>query len=139
MTAGSVTLTIAGLALAYADRYLVPASLTGWTISNVSSQLVNVAVPVTGSSLRPGGRRTELAGCSAMDQDRGPTASVLITAVGWRGNTACLGTLCGQRVHQGAAWTTEGTKSMVRSNLLYGMDSGHPVSIAGEAKWTGRT
>lgn len=53
VAAGSVTLTIAGLALAHADRYLVPASLTGWTISNVSSQLVNVAVPVRGGAVVP--------------------------------------------------------------------------------------
>jgi hypothetical protein len=55
----SVALTIAGLVLAYVDRQLVPASLTGWTVSNVSSQMVNVAVPVAGfviASRRPGNR-----------------------------------------------------------------------------------
>ncbi len=46
--AGSVALIGAGLALAYADRHLVAASLTGWTFSSVSGQLVNAAVPVVG-------------------------------------------------------------------------------------------
>jgi hypothetical protein len=46
--AGSVTLIGAGVALAYADRHLVPASSTGWTISNLSGQVVNAAVPVVG-------------------------------------------------------------------------------------------
>ena len=41
--AGSVALIGAGLALAYLDRHLVPASLTDWTVSNISRQLVNVA------------------------------------------------------------------------------------------------
>ena len=31
--AASVTLTVGGVALAYLDRHLVPASLTGWTVS----------------------------------------------------------------------------------------------------------
>jgi hypothetical protein len=47
------------LALAYVDRQLVPASLTGWTVSNISGQLVNMAVPVTGfviASRRPENR-----------------------------------------------------------------------------------
>jgi hypothetical protein len=54
--AGSVALICAGLALAYVDRHLVPASQTGWTVSNVSGQVVDVAVPVTGfvlASRRP--------------------------------------------------------------------------------------
>jgi hypothetical protein len=58
-TAGSVALTVGGLALAYVDRRLVPASLTGWTVSNISGQVVNVAVPVAGFVLvsrRPGNR-----------------------------------------------------------------------------------
>jgi hypothetical protein len=45
--------------LAYADRHLVPASLTGWTVSNISGELVNMAVPVTGfvlASRRPENR-----------------------------------------------------------------------------------
>jgi hypothetical protein len=57
--AGSVALTGGGLVLAYADRHLVPASLTGWTVSNVSGQVVNVAVPVAGfvlASRRPENR-----------------------------------------------------------------------------------
>jgi hypothetical protein len=55
----SVALTLAGLVLAYVDRHLVPASQTGWTFSNVSSQLVNMAVPVAGfviASRRPENR-----------------------------------------------------------------------------------
>jgi hypothetical protein len=55
----SVALTIAGLVLTYVDRQLMPASLSGWTVSNVSNHLVNVAVPVTGfvlASRRPGNR-----------------------------------------------------------------------------------
>jgi hypothetical protein len=54
--AGSVALIGGGLALTYADRHLVPASLTNWTVSGVSGQLVNMAVPVTGfvlASRRP--------------------------------------------------------------------------------------
>ena len=57
--AGSVALTVGGLALAYVDRHLVPASLTGWTVSNISQQVVNMAVPVTGfvlASRRPANR-----------------------------------------------------------------------------------
>ncbi len=55
----SVMLIAGGLVLAYVDRQLVPASLTGWTFSNVSGQVVNVAVPVVGfvlASRRPGNR-----------------------------------------------------------------------------------
>ncbi|MGH3422435.1 MAG: hypothetical protein ACRDOD_22915, partial [Streptosporangiaceae bacterium] len=57
--AGSVALIGGGLGLAYVDRHLVPASLTGWTVSNVSGQAVNVAVPVAGfvlASRRPENR-----------------------------------------------------------------------------------
>jgi hypothetical protein len=57
--AGSVALIGAGLALAYVDRHLVPASLTNWTVSGVSGQAVNMAVPVTGfvlASRRPENR-----------------------------------------------------------------------------------
>ena len=55
----AVALIGGGLALAYLDRHLVPASLTGWTFSNVSSEVVDVAVPVTGyviASRRPENR-----------------------------------------------------------------------------------
>ena len=48
-----------GVALAYADRRLVPASLTVWTVSNISGQAVNAAVPVVAfvlASRRPGNR-----------------------------------------------------------------------------------
>jgi hypothetical protein len=47
------------LVLAYLDRHLLPASLTGWTFSGISMQVVNVAVPVTGyvlASKRPANR-----------------------------------------------------------------------------------
>jgi hypothetical protein len=57
--AGSVALIGGGLVLAYVDRHLVPASLTDWTVSNVSGQVVNMAVPVTGfvlASRRPENR-----------------------------------------------------------------------------------
>ncbi len=57
--AGSLGLLGGGLALAYVDRQLVPASLTGWTVSNISAQVVNMAVPVTGfvlASRRPENR-----------------------------------------------------------------------------------
>ena len=57
--AGSVMLIGAGVALAYADRHLVPASSTGWTVSNLSEQVVNAAVLVVGlvvASRRPENR-----------------------------------------------------------------------------------
>jgi hypothetical protein len=59
VAAVSVALIIAGLALAYVDRHLLPASLTNWTFSSVSGQVVNVAVPVVGfvlASRRPENR-----------------------------------------------------------------------------------
>src|SRR5580658_11034617 len=55
----SVALISAGLVLAYLDRHLVPASLSNWTVSGVSGQVVNAAVPVTGfvlASRRPENR-----------------------------------------------------------------------------------
>jgi len=57
--AGSVALIGGGLALAYVDRHLVPASLTGWVVSNISQQVVNVAVAAFGfvlASRRPENR-----------------------------------------------------------------------------------
>jgi hypothetical protein len=57
--AGSVALIGGTLALAYVDRHLMPASLTGWTVSNISNQVVNSAVPVVGfvlASRRPQNR-----------------------------------------------------------------------------------
>ena len=57
--AGSIALIGGGVALAYLNRHLVPASLTGWTVSNISAQVVNVAVPVAGfvlASRRPENR-----------------------------------------------------------------------------------
>jgi hypothetical protein len=55
----SVALIIAGLVLAYVDRRLVPASLTVWSFSSVSGQVVNLTVPVWGfvlASRRPENR-----------------------------------------------------------------------------------
>jgi hypothetical protein len=46
--AASVALIGAGLVLAYVDRHLVPASMTGWTVSNISAQVVNAGVVVVG-------------------------------------------------------------------------------------------
>jgi hypothetical protein len=57
--AASVALIGGGVALAYVNRHLVPASLTGWTVTNISAQIVNVALPVTGyvlASRRPENR-----------------------------------------------------------------------------------
>jgi hypothetical protein len=57
--AGSVALIGGGLVLAYVDRHVVPANLTGWTVPSVSGQVVNVAVPVAGfvlASRRPENR-----------------------------------------------------------------------------------
>jgi len=57
--AGSVALMGGGLGLAYINRHLVPASLTNWTVSGLSGQVVNMAVPVTGfvlASRRPENR-----------------------------------------------------------------------------------
>ena len=57
--AASVTLIVGGVVLAYLDRHLVPASLTGWTVSNISDQMVNAAAAVIGfvlASRRPENR-----------------------------------------------------------------------------------
>jgi len=57
--AGSVILIGAGVALAFADRHLVPASSTGWTVSGICAQVVNAAVPVAAfilASRRPENR-----------------------------------------------------------------------------------
>ena len=59
VAAGSVALLSGGLVLAYVDRHLVPASLANWTVSNISGQVVSMAVPVTGfvlASRRPENR-----------------------------------------------------------------------------------
>src|SRR5271155_1947579 len=48
VAAVSAALIGSGLVLAYADRYLVPASMTGWTVSNISAQVVNAGVVVVG-------------------------------------------------------------------------------------------
>jgi hypothetical protein len=57
--AGSVALIAGGLALGYADRYLLPARLATWDFSDVFGQMVNLAVPVVGfvlASRRPANR-----------------------------------------------------------------------------------
>jgi signal transduction histidine kinase len=59
IAAGSVALLAGGLALAYADRHLLPARLTGWDFTDVSGNVVSLAVPVVGLVLaykRPGNR-----------------------------------------------------------------------------------
>jgi hypothetical protein len=59
VAAVSVALMITGLVLAYVNRHVVPVGLTGWTVSIVSSQAVNMAVPVAGfviASRRPENR-----------------------------------------------------------------------------------
>jgi hypothetical protein len=50
---------VGGLILAYADRHLVPANMTGWDVSDVFGDVVNMAIPVMGfvlASRRPGNR-----------------------------------------------------------------------------------
>jgi len=57
--AGSVALIAGGLALGYADRYLLPGRLATWDFSDVFGQMVNLAVPVVGfvlASRRPANR-----------------------------------------------------------------------------------
>jgi len=57
--AGSLALMAGGLILAYADRHLVPASMTGWDVSDVFGDVVNMALPVMSfvlASRRPGNR-----------------------------------------------------------------------------------
>src|SRR5215471_4883759 len=59
IAAGTVTLLIAGLALAYADRNVLPARLTRWDFVDVSGNLVSLAVPAVGVILaykRPANR-----------------------------------------------------------------------------------
>jgi hypothetical protein len=55
----SVALIGGAIALAYVDRHLADTGPTGWNLSNISGQVVNVAVPVAGfvlASRRPGNR-----------------------------------------------------------------------------------
>jgi hypothetical protein len=56
----SAALLGAGLALTYVNRHLLPASLTNWTVSGVSAQVMNMAVPVTGFVLGAGVRPSGL-------------------------------------------------------------------------------
>jgi signal transduction histidine kinase len=56
---GSLALMAAGLAMAYADRHALPASLTGWNFPTVLQDVGNMAVPVVGfvlASRRPANR-----------------------------------------------------------------------------------
>jgi len=48
IAAGSLALMGSGLALAYADRHLLPARLTGWDFSDVFGAVVDLTVPVLG-------------------------------------------------------------------------------------------
>jgi len=57
--AGSVALVIASLVLAYLDRHLLPASLTGWDFSDIFTDVVGLGVVVVGLVLaykRPANR-----------------------------------------------------------------------------------
>jgi hypothetical protein len=72
----------AGVALAYADRHLAPASSTGWTISKLSGQVVNAAVPAVGlvlATCRPGNRIGWLA-LLRVQWDRTPTGRAIVRA-----------------------------------------------------------
>jgi signal transduction histidine kinase len=56
VAAGSIALIAGGVVLAYLDRHLVPADLSGWDFSDVFGDVVNLAVPVVGfvlASRRP--------------------------------------------------------------------------------------
>ena len=59
VAAGSLALMAGGVILAYADRHLVPASVTSWDVSDVFGDVVNMALPVMSFVLvsrRPGNR-----------------------------------------------------------------------------------
>jgi signal transduction histidine kinase len=59
VAAASVALMVTGLAVAYADRHVVPARLQLWDFTDVVSRSVDLAVPVVGlvlASRRPGNR-----------------------------------------------------------------------------------
>jgi hypothetical protein len=59
IAAGSVALIVAGLVLAYVDRYSLPAGQNDWNLPEVFGQVVNLAVPVVGfvlASRRPANR-----------------------------------------------------------------------------------
>jgi signal transduction histidine kinase len=59
VAAGSAVLLAGGLALAYVDRHLLPAGLTGWDFSDVFGNVGRLALPVVGFVLaykRPGNR-----------------------------------------------------------------------------------
>jgi len=103
----SVALIGSGLVLAYVDRHVVPASLTDWTVSNISAQVVNIAVPVAGfilASRRPenrigwlflvAGLALGLSGFSntyalhALVADRGPVLAGRVS--GWLSNWAWM-------------------------------------------------
>ena len=53
VAAGSLALMVAGLILAYVDRHLVPATMTGWDFSDVFGDVTNMALPVMGFVLAP--------------------------------------------------------------------------------------
>jgi signal transduction histidine kinase len=59
VAAASIVLLTGTVALAYADRHLLPAGLSGWDFTDVFGDLVGLAVPVVGLvvvSRRPGNR-----------------------------------------------------------------------------------
>jgi hypothetical protein len=61
---GSIALIAGGMALAYVDRHLLSAGTTTWNFSDVLTDVIKLAIPVIGLSLRPGVLVTGSAGCS---------------------------------------------------------------------------
>jgi signal transduction histidine kinase len=103
--AGSVALMAGGLALAYADRDLVPASLTNWDFSDVFGQVSNVAVPVMGFVLatrRPANR----IGWLALAAGLGLGVSRFASSYGLRALVAAPGSLPAGRAF---AWLSNWT------------------------------
>jgi signal transduction histidine kinase len=105
VAAGSVALMAGGLALAYADRHLVPARLTNWDFSDVFGQVTNVAVPVVGfvlASRRPANR----IGWLALAAGLGLGLSRFASSYGLRALVAAPGSLpAGRAVAWLSNWT----------------------------------
>ena len=96
--AGSLALMAGGLILAYADRHLVPASMTNWDVSDVFGDVVNMAIPVMGfvlASRRPQNRIGWLALVAGLTLGLGSFADqygqrALVAARGsWPGRWPC--------------------------------------------------
>jgi hypothetical protein len=105
VAAGSIALMAGGLALAYADRHLVPAGLTNWDFSDVFGDLSNMAVPVLGfvlASRRPANR----IGWLALAAGLGLGLSRFSSSYGLRALVAAPGSLpAGRAVAWFANWT----------------------------------